>query len=108
MTEQGLTLERLKEAIAKVTPAEGIPPPVRFIESIHCAETKRWQVRFPRTKRKRIQKKWRKDARNWKTEVVPWRHCIQTPFGLMGHPRTIECLKKVIQEKDQCPMGGFL
>jgi len=27
---------------------------------------KEWrQVRFPRTKRKRIRKKWRKDLRNW-------------------------------------------
>lgn len=32
----------------------------------------RWvQVRFPRSKRKRIRKKWRKDERNWALRPLP-------------------------------------
>ena len=31
----------------------------------------RYQFRFPRSKRKRIQRKWAKDPRNWRTRHVP-------------------------------------
>lgn len=30
-----------------------------------------WQYRFPRSKKRRIRRKWAKDLRNWKTEVKP-------------------------------------
>ncbi len=34
-------------------------------------DSRRVQVRFPRSKRKRIRKKWRKDARNWAWREFP-------------------------------------
>ena len=41
---------------------------MRIIASEYLPKTRRVQVRFPRSKRVRIRKKWRKDSRNW-TEV---------------------------------------
>lgn len=36
----------------------------------YCPATVRRQFRFPRSKKKRIQKKWRKNPRNWRDENV--------------------------------------
>lgn len=38
---------------------------IDVVVSKHLGEFKRVQVRFPRTKRKRIRKKWAKNHRNW-------------------------------------------
>jgi len=39
--------------------------------SPYLYEETRYQYRFPRSKKKRIRKKWRKDRRNWKNAHVP-------------------------------------
>ena len=44
---------------------------VPIIVTTSFDDQRREQVRFPRTKRKRIQKKWAKDWRNWRTWVEP-------------------------------------
>lgn len=40
-----------------------------IVSDAACTRT-RTQIRFPRSKRKRIQKSWRKDPSNWKEEVT--------------------------------------
>lgn len=47
------------------------------------------QFRFPRSKSKRIRKKWRKKSENWKN--IPLPHLFQIEnFGYIGHPITVE------------------
>ncbi len=45
------------------------PMPIRIDDNLGV-EWSRKQVRFPRSKKKRIQKKWAKDSTNWKPLVV--------------------------------------
>jgi hypothetical protein len=45
------------------------PMPIRIDDSLGV-EWSRKQVRFPRSKKKRIQKKWAKDPNNWKPLLV--------------------------------------
>jgi len=45
---------------------------VKIVADPFMPETVRRQFRFPRSKKRRIQKKWRKDARNWRDERVMW------------------------------------
>lgn len=49
-----------------------------YVSDATCTRT-RTQVRFPRSKRKRVQKKWREDPSNWKEEVT--RAVYQMPDG---------------------------
>lgn len=52
---------------------------IRIVADKYCPLTVRRQFRFPRSKKKRIQKKWRKDPRNWRDENVAF--FIRTPKG---------------------------
>ena len=55
---------------------------------------KREQFRFPRSKKKRMRKKWRRDSRNWR--YVPDRTVYQVFDTLYMHPVMIEELKRVL------------
>jgi hypothetical protein len=56
--------------------------PLRFIESPYHGT---WvQIRFPRTKKKRIQNKWKKDPKNFVWKWNP--DIIATPDGLVMSP----------------------
>lgn len=68
----------------------GIP----IIVSNILVETK--QVRFPRTKKKRIKKKFAKDKRNFRT--VPSRNIIKTQFSIIMHPTMLEEFKRALHE----------
>lgn len=64
----------------------GLPVPILSSDYVAKEETTRKQVRFPRSKKVRIQKKWRKDWRNYETVTT-------TPVYAMGgrlimHPET--------------------
>lgn len=51
----------------------------------------REQVRFPKSKKRRIQKKWTKDPRNWRTRPDTAIYRINDPWRgevLIGHPAT--------------------
>ncbi len=68
-----------------------------FISSANL--TKRFQYRFPKSKRRRIRKKWQKDPKNWRT--VP-----DDMIYLMGnraicHPATLEKLKNETKQLDE-------
>lgn len=49
------------------------PPPGRFQVTIVDRER---QERFPRSKKRRIRRKWRKDRRNWGPLMVPVGHTV--------------------------------
>lgn len=50
-----------------------LPPPGRFQVTIVDRER---QERFPRSKKRRIRRKWRKDRRNWGPLMVPVGHTL--------------------------------
>jgi hypothetical protein len=54
---------------------------LNLIENIYLEE----QYRFPRSKKKRIQKKWKRDKRNW----GPMRGVIVQGDNFYGHPSLI-------------------
>lgn len=66
---------------------------IRIFQSIYCVSEK--QTRFPRSKRKRIRKKWAKDKRNWTLKPAAYMlhgelHC---------HPDIYRQLSKVAESK---------
>lgn len=54
------------------------------------------QYRFPRSKKKRIRKKWSKDKRNWRWE--PWKKAWQIGDMVFAHPSMIESIKKATNQ----------
>lgn len=68
----------------------GLLSGVRVYSSPHMADRK--QVRFPRTKKRRIRKKWAKRPENYKT--IPWDKVYQMGDAIYAHPAMIEKLKR--------------
>ena len=62
----------------------------RVYSSPHMCD--RVQFRFPRTKKRRIRKKWAKRVENWKT--VPWDKVYRMGDAIYAHPIMIEKLKR--------------
>lgn len=56
------------------------------------------QVRFPRSKRRRIRKKWCKDRRNWKR--VPTGDVYQLGGTIYMHPDVLKRLKQKIARQN--------
>jgi hypothetical protein len=76
-------------------PAFGVRDPfygLRIVTSVLMAD--REQFRFPRSKRKRIRKKWAKKAENWK--CVPWEKAYQIGDTLHMHPQMAEQLRRAV------------
>lgn len=67
---------------------------LKCIESIYCV--KRWQFRFPHSKKKRIRAKWSKRNENWKS--LPDPQFYQIGDTLVGHPQTFEALRQVVEK----------
>jgi hypothetical protein len=58
---------------------------IRVYASPHMPKTERRQFRFPRSKKKRIRRKWCKDPRNWReVEVLGW--LVTPPRWLVTPP----------------------
>ena len=57
----------------------------------------REQFRFPRTKRKRIRKKWAKRTKNFRQFPDPKMYLVKG-IGYMGHPATVQKLKELTQK----------
>jgi hypothetical protein len=55
----------------------------------------RIQVRFPRSKRSRIRKKWVKDERNYRW--IPWDTVTIVNGIIAGHLETLERLKRQLR-----------
>lgn len=56
------------------------------------------QYRHPKSKKKRIQKKWRKNPNNWKTRPIPRAFYAPDQDVFVMHPDTAEKLKKKLNE----------
>jgi hypothetical protein len=63
---------------------------MRVTESVNAVSRK--QVKFPRTKKRRLQKKWTKDIRNWETRPA----IFMVSGNIVAHPAlTHELMKRV-------------
>jgi hypothetical protein len=58
--------------------------------SVYMADTVHRQVRFPRSKKSRIRKKWRKRPENWETTVTPWDKVYMVGGVACMHPAILE------------------
>ena len=66
-------------------------PGIRFVVDVNIVEIKRQQVRFPRSRKRRIRKKWASKNCNWIVERIP--ACYQMGNVLYVHPRLYESVK---------------
>ena len=79
---------------------QGMP----VVSSPFVGEHKRTQIRYPKTKRKRIRKKWAKNERNFRTRIIPGAYIIDEPSflgfppqkKLLIHPTLLQKLKNGI------------
>ena len=65
------------------------------------------QVRFPRSKKKRIRRKWAKQRKNFREVVTPWDKAFQIGNHLMRHPTMLERLEKAMGEMPAPPPKPF-
>ena len=63
---------------------------LKVITDIYMVDRK--QVKFPRSKKKRIRKKWAKNQDNYRW--IPWDKVYQMGDTLIMHPSMLEKLKK--------------
>lgn len=68
---------------------------IRVIQSLHA--TKRVQFRFPRSKSKRIRKKFQKNEKNFRTE--PTAYFMQNRNSMVVHPTIYKTLTEIQEEK---------
>lgn len=72
------------------------------ISSEFMADTVWEQFRFPRSKRKRIRKKWAKDRRNWRSRHVPWETFYHFRDGtIAAHPKMIVEMQRAIEKVNE-------
>ncbi len=66
------------------------------------------QVRFPRSKRRRIRAKWTARNENWAAghQLIPDDQVIKSPLGLFVNPRMFERLRQAA-EQDHRAMRNF-
>lgn len=72
---------------------------VRIIES--AVLSRRVQVRFPRSCRRRIRQKWARDATGRFHAMVPDDAIYQTPIGVIMHPRTAALLREALAREKE-------
>ena len=67
---------------------------IQVVRLPYCEHERREQFRFPKSKKRRIRDRWRKDPANWRTKKV----CRMLRIGNTIHAcdRMIEEIKKVI------------
>lgn len=63
----------------------------------NCYDISRRQVRFPRSKKRRIREKWRKREVNWKTTIVP--RAVRVGKRLFVHPLIWEQLQRLERKR---------
>jgi len=70
---------------------------IPIIQSTLAMTTKREQIKFPRSKKKRICKKWRKNSKNYKSWYVPAVYAFRDAFVV--HPDIIDKLMEKVNGK---------
>jgi hypothetical protein len=68
---------------------------LQLIECSHMADWK--QYRFPRSKKRRIKKKWRKNGRNFR--MVPQKKIFQVGNSFYAHPEIVDEFWKQMKAK---------
>ncbi|MFA7254090.1 MAG: hypothetical protein WC107_06085 [Patescibacteria group bacterium] len=68
--------------------------------------SERVQVRFPRSKRTRIRRKWAKRAKNWRT--VPMDRCVVVAGNIHVHPAKMKELTDALSGRIQSRMEVLL
>lgn len=77
---------------------------MRVCQSPHIPRFQMKQVKFPKTKRKRIQKKWKKDNTNFKQ--IPIKHgYILNNNTLVIHPDDLHNIKHMIKPNQGIPIN---
>lgn len=75
---------------------------VEVMESEFCVD--RVQIRFPRTKKRRIRRKWAKRERNFEARPAKAVYRIKNALGgdyILGHPVTIGKMRDAIQRENE-------
>lgn len=73
------------------------------------ADTVWTQVRFPRSKKRRIRKKWTKDRRNWRSRLVPWDKAFVLRDGtVVAHPTIVAELERAARKINEDLLGKIL
>ena len=92
----GLTLHTLLEAKRRV---DALAPCVhrlpRIVENAQLVI--REQVRFPKSKKRRIRKKWARQARNWDARPDPAIYQLSQQGWLVMHPATAHRVRSLLQ-----------
>ena len=71
---------------------------LKIFESPHCCRIERQQVRFPRSKKRRIRKKWANREINYRTNNVPTAYRMGK--DILAHPAIVEQLKRKFGPKE--------
>jgi hypothetical protein len=75
--------------------------PIRIDDSLGV-EWSRKQVRFPRSKKKRIQKKWAKDPNNWKPLLVVRSVAFRVGNSMVMNSLAWQRLREQIKDQTPC------
>lgn len=98
MIEQPLLSSRF-HPLGELTPGPGSPLdglPVHLDSNLPQWETERVQWRFPRSRRRRIRRKWASEPLNWRTQIKqPRERLVYKVLGVLWmHPETWEAIKR--------------
>lgn len=78
---------------------------IRIIASRFLPTERREQFRFPRSKKARMRKKWRKDQKNWRTvDARGDIYFIGSRTAALIHPDGYEALKKTVGVIRNCEL----
>jgi len=61
----------------------------------NCVKVTRAQVRFPRSKKRRMREKWAKQEKNWRTTYTPTAYIHR--HMLIAHPSLIDALQRELR-----------
>jgi len=62
----------------------------------NCVKIERAQVRFPRSKKRRMREKWAKQEKNWRTTYTPTAYIHG--HMLIAHPILIDHLQRTVRQ----------
>ncbi len=96
--EFGIRNEKKTISYGPLLPIPGVPFGAVGFKAVSCdylTDTFHTQTRFPRSKKKRIRRKWAKQAKNWETETFPKPEGYMVNGTLFAHP---EMLKRICDE----------